>query len=138
MPIPNDEPPAWFMPRWLDRRSWFWDAERRRHVLVLRNHVVQIVGRKGIDWTWRVERMTGFGCSVVSVGGFGFQAALIARRDVLAELWSDLWTGRAVHEGQRLHAQQRRNRKHLAIIAERRAWAAEVEAMETTARRTEA
>ena len=34
-----------------------WDAERRRHVIVLRNHVVQIVARRGIDWTWRVERV---------------------------------------------------------------------------------
>jgi hypothetical protein len=71
MPLPpDDRPPAWFMPHWLDGRSWFWDAGRRRHVLVLRNHVVQIVARRGVDWTWRVERMTGFGAGVVSVSGF--------------------------------------------------------------------
>jgi hypothetical protein len=33
------------------------DAERRRHLLVLEHHVVQIVAHKGIDWTWRVERV---------------------------------------------------------------------------------
>jgi hypothetical protein len=54
---PNDRPPAWFMPHWLSARSWMWDAERRRYVIVLRNHVVRIVARRGIDWTWRVERV---------------------------------------------------------------------------------
>ena len=126
MPLPpNDQPPAWFMPHWLDRRSWFWDAERKRHVIVLKRHVVQIVARKGIDWSWRVERTDAPG--LVSVGGFGFQAALEARRDVLAEFWSDLWTDRQAHERwRRLHAQRTLARRP-AIIATRAQWATEIE-----------
>ena len=27
---PNDQPPCWFMPKWLDRHSWLWDAKRVR------------------------------------------------------------------------------------------------------------
>jgi hypothetical protein len=120
------------MPHWLSARSWFWDAERRRHVLVLRNHVVQIVARKGIDWTWRVERMDAPG--LVSTGGFGFQTASEARRDVLAEFWSDLWDGRMAHEQwRRLHA-QRPLVERPVIIASRAQWAAEVEAGEMLTR----
>jgi hypothetical protein len=135
---PNDQPPAWFMPHWLDGRNWMWDAERRRYLIVLRNHVVQIVARRGIDWTWRVERMTGFGAGMVSVGGFGFQRAAEARRDTLAEFWSDLWTGRAAHEWWRVINVQRPLNRRPTIIAERRAWAEEVEAEEVTVRRTKA
>jgi hypothetical protein len=136
---PNDQPPGWFMPYWLDGRSWMWDGERRRYVIALGNHVVQIVARRGIDWTWRVERMRGFGTGLVSVGGFGFQIARDARQDVLAEFWSDLWTGGAAHERWRHINAQKPLVRRPAIIAERRAWAEEVEAGETTTtRRTEA
>jgi hypothetical protein len=62
MPMPpNDQPPAWFMAQWLNPENWEWDAERSRHLIVLRNHMVQIVTRKGIDWTWQVKRLRGFG-----------------------------------------------------------------------------
>jgi hypothetical protein len=124
---PNSQPPASFMPFWLSARSWMWDGERRRFVIVLKNHTVQIVARKGVDWTWRVERVTGIGAGVVSVGGFGFQSATEARRDVLAVFWSDLWTGRAAHEWWRyIHAQKPLVRRP-EIIASRSQWAAEIE-----------
>jgi hypothetical protein len=123
---PNNQPPAWFMPQWLDNHAWFWDPKRVRHVIVLRNHVVQIVGHKKL-WRWRVERMTGFGTSVVSVSGCGFLSATEARRDVLAVFWSDLWTGRAAHEHWRyIHAQKPLVRRP-EVIASRSQWAAEVE-----------
>ena len=125
---PNDQPPAWFMPHWLDRNSWFWDAERRRHVIVLRCHIVQIVARKGLDWTWRVQRTRGLDAGVVSVGGFGFQSALDARRDALAEFWSDLWSGRPEHERWRQACAQRwPGVRAKAIADKRRAWAAKLE-----------
>jgi hypothetical protein len=63
----------------------------------------------------------------VSVGGFGFQAALEARWDVLAEFWSDLWTGRPAHEWWRQMNAQRPFDRRPEIIAQRRVWAAEVE-----------
>jgi hypothetical protein len=122
---PNNQPPGWFMPKWLDRKSWFWDAKRVRHVIVLQNHVVQIVGHKKV-WRWRVERMTGAG--VVSLSGFGFGTATEARRDVLAEFWSDLWTGKPDHERWRQACAQRWPEiRAKAIADERRVWAAEVE-----------
>ena len=79
---------------------------------------------KGIDWTWWVERMDAPG--LVSTGGFGFQTASEARRDVLAEFWSDLWDGRTAHEQwRRVHA-QRPLVERPVIIASRAQWAAEV------------
>ena len=123
---PNSQPPCWFMSHWLDHHRWLWDAERRRFVIVLRNHVVQIIDRREIDWTWRVERMTGEGSGVVSVG-IGFRTALEARRAVLAEFWSDLWDGRSAHEWWRhIHIQKPLVRRP-EIIASRSQWAAEIE-----------
>ena len=127
---PNNQPPGWFMPHWLDRKSWLWDPKRVRFVIVLQNHTVQIVGHKKV-WRWRVERMTGSGAGVVSLSGFGFGTALEARRDVLAEFWSDLWTGKPDHERWRQACAQRwpeiRAKAIAEASAERRAWAAEVE-----------
>ena len=132
IPLPTSEqPPAWFMPHWLDRKSWTWDPRRVRFMIVLRNHTVQIVGHKKL-WRWRVERMTGSGASVVSLSGFGFGTALEARRDVLAEFWSDLWTGRPDHERWRQACARRWPAIRAKAVAdqiadERRAWAADVE-----------
>jgi hypothetical protein len=128
MPMPpNDQPPAWFMAQWLNPENWEWDAERSRYVIVLRNHMVQIVTRKGIDWTWRVKRLRGFGFTVWHIGGFGFQSARDARRDALAVFWSDLWTCRPDHEKQRHFNTSKPTKLRKALVSQRAQWAAEIE-----------
>jgi hypothetical protein len=120
---------------WLDPESWFWDRERRRHLIVLGDHhQVQIIARRGLDWTWRIKRLSGFGAGVTTVGGFGFQLARDARREVLAEFWSDLWTGGAEHEQWR-NGNGQRWRQSLgraepcrpALVADRLQWVSAVE-----------
>lgn len=134
---PNRPPPPWFMPFWLDGRNWFWDAQRRRYVIGLDHHVVQVVARRKIDWTWRIERLD---TGVVTVGGFGFQIARDARREALAVFWSDLWTGGSEHEQWRNGNLQRFRQRYVqseacrpAVVATRLQWAAEIEAAGRTA-----
>lgn len=123
---PMPMPPGWFMPFWLDEDSWGWDEERRRFAIVLDDLLVQIVARRGVDWTWRVERL---GSEVVTMD-FGFRTALEARRDVLAVFWSDLWDGGASHEQWRNGNLQRFRQRHVQsepVIATRLQWAAAIE-----------
>ena len=62
------------------------------------------------------------------IGGYGLQTAKEARRDCLAMIWSDLWTG-----GDEWTAWRQKCAQHWpevrakAIADERRGWAAEIE-----------
>jgi hypothetical protein len=127
-------PPGWFMPRWLDPASWSWDGQRRCFALRLEHHAVQIVARRGVDWTWRVTRLES---GLVSMD-FGFRTAQEARRNILGVFWSDLWDGGAQHERWRNGNTQRWLERdtassvaalhcHASLIATRVDWAAAVE-----------
>ena len=102
-PPANPTPPGWFMPFWTDRLNWRWSDSLRRFTLVLHHHRVMI-------------------------GGYGLQTAKEARRDCLAMIWSDLWTG-----GDEWTAWRQKCAQHWpevrakAIADERRGWAAEIE-----------